>query len=156
VGDTEGRPRERESDPGLLIMLSLLDGPKHGYAMIEEIERVVGVRLSPGTLYGAIARLAKRGLIEPLSTEDRRQPYRLTGAGAQLARDKLTRLASLAGSSFFAAMAAVPLPFRPGERMQDTVRGSYEDPYPIYGTDAGGDETPLDDNREEGPSGDPG
>jgi DNA-binding PadR family transcriptional regulator len=141
MGDAEGRSRERESDPGLLIMLSLVDGPKHGYAMIEEIDRIVGVRLSPGTLYGAIARLARRGLIEPLPTEDRRQPYRLTRAGAQLARDKLTRLAELAGSRLFAASGTVPLPFRPGERMQDVARGSYEEPFPVYRPEAARDET---------------
>jgi DNA-binding PadR family transcriptional regulator len=138
-------PRERESDPGFLIMLSLLDGPKHGYAMIEEIDSIVGVRLSPGTLYGAIARLARRGVIEPLATEDRRQPYRLTAAGAKLARNKLARLADLAGGSVFASSAAL-LPFRPREQMQDMVRGSYEDPYPIYRRGATRDETSPDDS----------
>ncbi|HEX7463759.1 MAG TPA: PadR family transcriptional regulator [Actinomycetota bacterium] len=145
MGETEGRPRERESDPGLLIMLSLVDGPKHGYAIIEEIERIVGVRLSPGTLYGAIGRLARRGLIEPLPAEDRRQPYRLTARGAEVARDKFTRLANLAGSSLF-AYKSVPLPFRPGEQMQDVVWGSYEAPYPLYRPDTTQDETSPDDS----------
>jgi len=128
MGEAQGRPRERESDPGLLIMLSLLDGPKHGYAMLEEIERVAGVRLRPGTLYAAIARLARRGVIEPLATKDRRQPYRLTSAGAKLARDKLQRLADLAGGSLYASSFSMLFPFRPREQMQDVVRGSYEDP----------------------------
>ncbi|MEW6058849.1 MAG: PadR family transcriptional regulator [Actinomycetota bacterium] len=146
MGEAQDPPRERESDPGLLIMLSLADGPKHGYAMIEEIERVVGVRLSPGTLYGAISRLARRGLIEPLPTGDRRQPYRLTRAGAQLARDKLTRLANLAGSSLFAAGGTVPLPFRPGEQMQDVSGGSYEAPYPVFRSEKTQDDASRDDS----------
>ncbi len=64
----------RSSDPSLLIMASLAEGPKHGYAMTRDIEAMAGVKLGPGTLYGAIARLEERGLIEPLETEDRRRP----------------------------------------------------------------------------------
>ena len=51
----------RFSDPGLLILTSLADGEKHGYAMMEDIEALCGVRLGPGTLYGALARLERRG-----------------------------------------------------------------------------------------------
>jgi DNA-binding PadR family transcriptional regulator len=94
---------ERSRDPSVLILASLASGPRHGYAMIEDIEHFAGVRLGPGTLYGAIARLEQRGLIEPVESDDRRRPYRLTGAGAtaltnevaalervtQLARDRL-------------------------------------------------------------------
>src|ERR1043165_8067396 len=53
----------RFSEPALLILVSLADGPKHGYSMTEDIEMVAGVRLGPGTLYGALARLETRGLI---------------------------------------------------------------------------------------------
>ena len=72
------------SDPTLLVLASLADGDKHGYAMMEDIERFAGVRLGPGTLYGAITRLEERGWIRPLkstpvkSAEARRQPYTLT------------------------------------------------------------------------------
>ena len=45
----------RFSDPSLLILSSLAAGPKHGYAMILDIEAFSGTRLEPGTLYGAIA-----------------------------------------------------------------------------------------------------
>src|SRR5215467_11811459 len=48
----------RFSDPSLLILASLAGGPKHGYAMMEDIEAMSGVRLGPGTLYGALARCA--------------------------------------------------------------------------------------------------
>lgn len=71
-------------EPTLLILASLAAGPRHGYAMIEDIERATGNRLGPGTLYGALARLEERGLIEALDSADRRRPYRLTAAGAQL------------------------------------------------------------------------
>lgn len=47
----------RFSEPALLILISLADGPKHGYAMTQDIETVSGQRLGPGTLYGAITRL---------------------------------------------------------------------------------------------------
>lgn len=86
----------RFSDPSLLILASLAGGPKHGYAMIEDIETMAGVRLGPGTLYGALARLEQRGLIEPLPAEERRRPYRLTGIGAVALREQLTTLESFA------------------------------------------------------------
>lgn len=86
----------RFSDPSLLILASLADGPKHGYAMIEDIESLSGTRLGPGTLYGALARLQHRGLIEPLPAEDRRRPYHLTGLGATVLREQLRNLESFA------------------------------------------------------------
>jgi DNA-binding PadR family transcriptional regulator len=82
----------RFSDPSLLIMASLAAGPKHGYAMMEDIATMAGVRLGPGTLYGALARLERRGLIEPLAAEDRRRPYRLTQRGAVALRGQLESL----------------------------------------------------------------
>ncbi|HEY5521372.1 MAG TPA: PadR family transcriptional regulator [Candidatus Limnocylindrales bacterium] len=72
---------EGSRDPGLLILASLAGGPRHGYSMIEDIERVAGVRLGPGTLYGAIGRLEQRGLIAAVESVDRRRPYRLTPNG---------------------------------------------------------------------------
>jgi DNA-binding PadR family transcriptional regulator len=82
----------RYSDPPLLVLASLADGPKHGHAMIEDIVEMSGTRLGPGTLYGAIARLERDGLIEPLARDDRRQPYRLTAAGRRVLRAKLSTL----------------------------------------------------------------
>ena len=75
-------PPRRENDPPLLILTSLASGPKHGYALLLDIEGFAGVRLGPGTLYGAISRLEERGLIEGLSKEGRTRPYRLTDEGA--------------------------------------------------------------------------
>ncbi len=82
----------RYSDPPLLVMASLADGPKHGHAMLEDILRMSGTRLGPGTLYGAIARLEREKLIEPLPPEERRQPYKLTNKGLRVLRAKLATL----------------------------------------------------------------
>jgi DNA-binding PadR family transcriptional regulator len=84
------------SDPPLLVLASLANGPKHGHAMIEDIVRLCGTRLGPGTLYGAIARLEQQGWIEPLPAEERRQPYRITGEGLGVLRAKLTTLQQFA------------------------------------------------------------
>lgn len=84
------------SDPPVMILASLADGPKHGYAIMEDIEAFAGVHLGPGTLYGAIARLEDQGLIEPLEAEERRRPYRLTATGAAFLQKRLTRLESFA------------------------------------------------------------
>ncbi len=68
-------------DAALLILTSLAGGPKHGYAMIEDIASITGVRVGPGTLYGAISRLESEGLIEALESTDRRRPYQITARG---------------------------------------------------------------------------
>jgi DNA-binding PadR family transcriptional regulator len=87
----------RFSDPALFILVSLAGGEKHGYAMMEDIEATCGARLGPGTLYGAISRLEKRGLVEPLvSDEKRRRPYRITGSGASALEGRLRELEGLA------------------------------------------------------------
>lgn len=80
------------TDPGLLLMISLAAGPKHGHAMMLDIERFAGVRLGPGTLYGALSRLEASGQVEPLPAEGRRRPYRLTGAGRAALEGRLGSL----------------------------------------------------------------
>src|SRR5262245_31533509 len=72
----------RFADPSVLILSSLADGEKHGYALVKDIDLFAGVRLGPGTLYGALSRLEQRGLVEALPADDRRRPYRLTAQGA--------------------------------------------------------------------------
>lgn len=98
---------DRWADPPLLVLASLADEPKHGYAITRDIAEMMGIRLSAGTLYAVIARLESQGLIEPLQSADRRRPYRITEAGAQaLARQtaRMSQVASLAqarlGDSF--------------------------------------------------------
>jgi DNA-binding PadR family transcriptional regulator len=82
----------RFSDPSLLILASLASGPRHGYAMMEDISQFSGTRLEPGTLYAALTRLERRGWIEALDTEERRRPYRITGAGEVALREQLKTL----------------------------------------------------------------
>jgi DNA-binding PadR family transcriptional regulator len=72
----------RYAGPATLILSSLAGGSKHGYALAQDIETFAGVRLQPGTLYGAISRLEQQGLIEALAGDGRRRPYRLTAHGA--------------------------------------------------------------------------
>ena len=82
----------RFSEPALLILVSLADGAKHGYAITEDIATFADVRFGPGSLYGAIARLESRGLIEALEAQDRRNPYRLTALGAKALRARLASM----------------------------------------------------------------
>ena len=84
----------RFAEPSLYILVSLSDGPKHGYAIMTDVEEISGSPMGPGTLYGALARLERRGLIEALEPEDRRRPYRLTGLGATTLQAQLQGLDS--------------------------------------------------------------
>ena len=65
----------------MLILTSLANGPKHGYAIMQDIERFSGTKLGPGTLYTALARLEEDGLIAAVASDDRRRPYRITPSG---------------------------------------------------------------------------
>jgi DNA-binding PadR family transcriptional regulator len=86
----------RFAEPALLILVSLSDGPKHGYAIMADVEAGTGRPMGPGTLYAALARLEERGLIEPLPVVDRRRPYRLTGLGSTVLAEQLRDLAEFA------------------------------------------------------------
>jgi DNA-binding PadR family transcriptional regulator len=86
----------RFAEPALLILVSLSDGPKHGYAIMTDVEAGTGRPMGPGTLYAALARLEERGLIEALVPVDRRRPYRLTAQGATVLAEQLRDLAALA------------------------------------------------------------
>ena len=86
----------RFAEPSLLILVSLSDGPKHGYAIMTDVEAGTGRPLGPGTLYAALARLEERGLIEAMAPVERRRPYRLTGLGATTVKEQLAGLAAFA------------------------------------------------------------
>ena len=88
----------RYTEPGLLILVSLAEGPKHGYAMIEDIHTLSGIRLGAGTLYGALARLERSGFIESLPSNDRRVPYRLTHSGRAVIATVLASLRRLSAA----------------------------------------------------------
>jgi len=87
-------PRTIElSEEAALVLASLMAGPKHGYAMIGDVEAHTGKRLGPGTLYGIVARLETAGYIRPLEVEQRgRRPYRITPAGKRAYEERLDRL----------------------------------------------------------------
>ncbi len=80
------------TDPALLVLSSLADGDKHGYAIMTDVSDFAGVDLGPGTLYGAITRLEAKGFIKALAAVDRRRPYRLTPLGRQHLQAQLAAL----------------------------------------------------------------
>ena len=88
----------RFSEPALYVLISLADGPKHGYAMTQDIEAVSGQKLGPGTLYGSLKRMLDAGLVresdkrvDPEMDDQRRIYYQLTAAGAEALAAELER-----------------------------------------------------------------
>lgn len=88
--------RRRSNDPPTLILMSLVGGPKHGHALLKDIEEFAGVKLGPGALYGAITRMERRGLIEALASDDRRRPYKITAAGSRALAASVDQMRELA------------------------------------------------------------
>ena len=88
----------RYAGPATLLLSSLADGPKHGYALTKDIESFAGIRLAPGTLYEALSRLEGQGLIEALQSDDRRRPYRLTAAGKKQLLSARSRWEEMVGA----------------------------------------------------------
>jgi tetratricopeptide (TPR) repeat protein len=91
----------------------LATGPKHGHALRQEIDASYGTQLGPGALYGAISRLEQKGLIAPLPSEGRRQPYRITEAGLQFLQAQLSSIRRLTDAGEEGAMAkcaSLPMP----------------------------------------------
>jgi DNA-binding PadR family transcriptional regulator len=82
----------RAGEVSVLILVSLADGPKHGYALIQDVKEFADVDLGPGTLYGALDRLERLGLIEQLPADERRHPYRITAPGAEALKVHLDSL----------------------------------------------------------------
>jgi DNA-binding PadR family transcriptional regulator len=85
----------RTNDPTALILTSLANGPRHGYALVQDIEGFAGVTLGPGTLYGAISRLERQGLIEAVGLDGRKRPYRLTARGTEALESVLAELRAI-------------------------------------------------------------
>ena len=88
------------TEPVLLILVSLSDSPRHGYALMKDIESLSKgrVRLSTGTLYGALRRLLEDRWIERFAQEDtarEKQAYRLTPTGRQQLDAELDRMKQL-------------------------------------------------------------
>lgn len=90
------------------ILIALAGQDRHGYSIMQDISaRTDGrIKLSPGTLYGAIRRLLHEGLIveldqrpTPENDDERRRYYRLTESGYAAAREEATRLARILGQA---------------------------------------------------------
>lgn len=88
------------------ILLAVADGDRHGYGIMQEIERLTGgsVRMGPGTLYGTIKRMLASGLIEEVETagrpdaapdDERRRYYRMTGLGRAVLAAETARMSAL-------------------------------------------------------------
>lgn len=88
--------RIRLAERGVLILTSLAGADRHGYALIKDIESFSGLILSPGTLYGALAKLESDGFVQRLAADDRRYPYRLTPAGRAALAERLAESARIA------------------------------------------------------------
>jgi DNA-binding PadR family transcriptional regulator len=84
------------SDPELLILASLANGAKHGYAIMQDIETFSRNKLGPGTLYTAITRLVEKGWIQPEAAPNRQRPYRITGAGVRYLEGQLEKMRAIA------------------------------------------------------------
>jgi DNA-binding PadR family transcriptional regulator len=82
-------------DPELLILSSLAEGPKHGYAIMQDIATFADVELGPGTLYTAITRLVENKWIEPQQAAGRQRPYQLTAGGLEHLQAQLERMRRL-------------------------------------------------------------
>ncbi|MEN1968155.1 PadR family transcriptional regulator [Lentibacillus sp. N15] len=83
---------DRFSEPTLFILISLAEGNKHGYAIMEDIEKSYDIHIGPGTLYGAISRMEQHKFIEAIPAKDRRKPYQITSEGREYLQRKLTEM----------------------------------------------------------------
>ena len=88
------------TEPVLLILASLASGPRHGYALMKDIEALSNsrVRISTGTLYGALRRLLENEWIERFEQEDtsrEKQAYRLTSEGRRQLQFEVERMKQL-------------------------------------------------------------
>ena len=86
------------------VLLSLADGEKHGYAIMQEVEERTGggLVMGPGTLYGTLKRMLEAGMVEesgerpdPAMDDQRRRYYRLTRRGHRAATQEAERLEAL-------------------------------------------------------------
>jgi DNA-binding PadR family transcriptional regulator len=87
-------------EPTLYILLSLHNGEKHGYAILKEVAELSGgrVKLSTGTLYGALYRLLDQGVVEQLASKDGsrgKKTYRLTPSGLEVLGAEMDRMQQL-------------------------------------------------------------
>ncbi len=83
----------------VMIMASLAAGPKHGWAIMTDVQAMCSIRLGPGTLYAAISQLEAAGFVQALAADGRRRPYRLTDQGEAALRAQLRVLSGVLTAS---------------------------------------------------------
>ncbi|MEV0611194.1 methyltransferase domain-containing protein [Polymorphospora rubra] len=93
----------RTQDAQVLVLCALADGPLHGYAINAVVEKLSGTRLGPGSLYGALARLETKQLVERVAGPGRQRPVRLTPKGREALDRELRSMTRVAGSVFEAS-----------------------------------------------------
>ncbi len=90
------------TEQAYLVLLSLAEGPRHGYAIVQAVLGLSdgATRLGAGTLYGLLDRLGTAGMVEPAGEEvvdgRLRRYYRLTEQGSAAALAETARLRALA------------------------------------------------------------
>ena len=104
MNTTSSEPRGPLTPAVFHVLLALVDGERHGYAIMQEVAETTGgqIEMGPGTLYGTIKRLLEAGLIEesdrrpdPQLDDERRRYYRLTGIGERAVRAEALRFEAL-------------------------------------------------------------
>ena len=85
----------RFSEPAVQVLVAVAGGPKHGWAIADEIEHRTGRRPQPATLYGTLSRLETRGWIRGLAADGRRRPFEITPSGSEVLRARLHDLSTL-------------------------------------------------------------
>jgi len=85
------------------ILLSLTDGPLHGYAIMQSVEQTAALQMGPGTTYGSIQRMEDAGLLQDIAegasraaVTERRRYYELTEVGREALAAEGARLARMA------------------------------------------------------------
>ncbi|MGF1431684.1 PadR family transcriptional regulator [Kitasatospora sp. LaBMicrA B282] len=102
----EDRSKDRSlQEPTLLLLTALADAPRHGYALLQEVDAISGgrVKLRTGTLYGALDRLLGQGLVRVVSEEvvdgRARRVYALTDGGRAVLTAEAERLRAVAAEA---------------------------------------------------------
>jgi DNA-binding PadR family transcriptional regulator len=100
VSDNDPMETTPLTEPVFLVLLSLAQTPRHGYALLKDTEALSDgrVRLSTGTLYGVLRRLLESEWIERFETDDTsrdKQSYRLTSLGRKFLQAELSRMKQL-------------------------------------------------------------
>ena len=84
------------TETGFYILLCLRE-ESHGYNIIRKVEKLTNgeIRISPGTMYGSLAKMEKDGLIHFIREEDKRKIYCITALGRDVLELEMKRIERL-------------------------------------------------------------